>query len=89
MKIELSRIVKAATFPESIIACPLLLMNGRVNIRILSRALVTYGMGESDWTMILDKLYPLVRASPRPAGRRYMPGWSWALDRSSGTGFDF
>lgn len=43
MKIELSRIVKAATFPESIVACPLLLMNGRVNVRILARALAAYG----------------------------------------------
>lgn len=60
MKLELSKIVKVTTFPESIIACPLLLMNGRVNVRILSRALVTYGMSENDWTMILDRLYPLV-----------------------------
>lgn len=60
MKTELSRIVKAAVFPESIVACPLLLMNGRVSVRILSRALETYRIGESDWTMILDRLYPLV-----------------------------
>lgn len=60
MKIELSRIVKAATFPESIVACPLLLMNGRVNVRILARALAAYGMIESDWVMIFERLYPLV-----------------------------
>ncbi len=60
MKNELTRIVKAAAFPESIIACPLLLMNGRVNVKLLSRALAVYGLVESDWTMILNRLHPLV-----------------------------
>lgn len=60
MKNELSRIVRSTTFPESIVACPLLLMNGRVNVRILSRALTEYRLDASDWEMILDRLYPLV-----------------------------
>lgn len=66
MKMELSRIVKAATFPESIVACPLLLMNGRVNVRLLTRAMVAYGMTESDWTMIFARLYPLVIPTDDP-----------------------
>ena len=66
MKIELSRIVNAITFPESIIACPILLMNGRVNVRILARALATYKMDESDWRMVFDRLYPLVIPTNTP-----------------------
>lgn len=59
MKSELTKIVSAAVFPESIVACPLLLMNGHVNTRILTNALQNR-MTEIDWTMILDRLYPLV-----------------------------
>ncbi|WMC91298.1 ATP-binding protein [Kineothrix sp. MB12-C1] len=59
MKRELSVIVHMPVCPESIVACPILLMNGRVNTKILAKAL-TYGMSESDWTMILSRLYPLV-----------------------------
>ena len=47
------------TFPESIIACPILLMNGRVHIGILENAL-PYNLKSSDWKMILDMLYPLI-----------------------------
>ncbi len=59
MKRELSTIVHIPVCPESIVACPILLMNGRVNTKILAKAL-TYGMSESDWEMILSRLYPLV-----------------------------
>ncbi len=46
-------------FPESIVACPILLMNGRVNVRVLTQAL-PYNISESDWKLILNKLHPLV-----------------------------
>ena len=59
MKTELSGIIRNTIFPESIVACPILLMNGRVNTRILGAAL-DYGMGKAEWDMILDRLSPLV-----------------------------
>lgn len=59
MKTELSKIMGNTLFPESIVACPILLMNGRVNTRILTAAL-GYGMSHNDWNMLLDRLYPLV-----------------------------
>lgn len=46
-------------FPESIIACPILLMNGRVHTGILANAL-PYNLNENDWKMVLDMLYPLI-----------------------------
>lgn len=48
-----------AICPESIVACPILLMNGRVNTGILARAL-RYPISVNDWKLILSKLYPLV-----------------------------
>lgn len=59
MKAELSRIMGGKIFPESIVACPILLMNARVNTRILGAAL-DYGMGKAEWDMLLDRLSPLV-----------------------------
>jgi hypothetical protein len=59
MKAELSKIMGNTIFPESIVACPILLMNGRVNTRILAAAL-NYGMSHTEWNMLLDRLYPLV-----------------------------
>ena len=59
MKAELSKILPGTLFPESIVACPLLLMNGRVNTRILGSA-IGYGMGKLEWDMLLDRLFPLV-----------------------------
>lgn len=59
MKAELSGIMGGIIFPESIVACPILLMNGRVNTRILGAAL-DYGMGKAEWDMLLDRLSPLV-----------------------------
>lgn len=59
MKAELSKILGGTIFPESIVACPILLMNGRVHTRILGAAL-GYGMGQAEWDMLLDRLFPLV-----------------------------
>lgn len=59
MKAELTGILGSIIFPESIVACPILLMNGRVNTRILSAAL-DYGMGQTEWNMLLDRLFPLI-----------------------------
>lgn len=46
-------------FPEGVIACSILLMNGRVSTKILASAL-SYAISESDWKTIFNKLYPLV-----------------------------
>ena len=51
--------VHSPVYPESIVACPLLLMNGRVNTKILAKAL-NYGLSKNDWCMVLDGLFPLV-----------------------------
>ena len=59
MKVELSKIMPGTVFPESIVACPILLLNGRVNTRILGAA-IGYGMSKTDWDMLLDRLFPLV-----------------------------
>lgn len=59
MKKELSNMVHSPVYPESIVACPLLLMNGRVNTKILAEAL-NYGLSQNDWCMVLDGLFPLV-----------------------------
>ncbi len=55
---EISKSIPSITFPESMVACPILLMNGRVNVKILARAI--NGMTESDWVMTLNMLYPLI-----------------------------
>ncbi len=59
MRTELSRIAPAIVFPESVVACPLLLMNGRVNTGILASA-ISNGLRETAWRQILNRLYPLV-----------------------------
>lgn len=59
MKDDLSNVIRSTIYPESIVACPLLLMNGRVNTRILAQAL-KYGMSANDWSMVLDRLFPLI-----------------------------
>lgn len=58
-KTEISKMNLPAIYPESIIACPILLMNGRIKTSILSRAL-PYEISESEWKMILNKLHPLI-----------------------------
>ncbi len=55
---EISKAIPSVAFPESMVACPILLMNGRVNVKKLARAL--NGMNESDWIMTLKMLYPLI-----------------------------
>lgn len=59
MKKELSNILLETVYPESIVACPLLLMSGRINTNILTNA-IQNGLSEIDWKMILNNLYPLV-----------------------------
>lgn len=56
---ELSEMGLGIPFPESIVACPLLLMNGRVKTSILENAL-SYHLTNSDWCQIFNRLYPLV-----------------------------
>ena len=59
MKKELSKISLGTVFPESVVACPLLLMNGRINTSILANA-IQNDLNENDWKMIMNNLYPLV-----------------------------
>ncbi|WP_407309835.1 hypothetical protein [Desulfosporosinus sp. SB140] len=59
MKSEILNMGLPAVLPESIVACPILLMNGHVQARILARAL-PYAVNENDWKLILNKLYPLI-----------------------------
>lgn len=61
MKAEILNMGLPFAFPESVIACSVLLMNGRVNTEILSEALqYRYKISETEWRQILDKLYPLI-----------------------------
>lgn len=59
MKMEIRNMNVPGICPESIVACPILLMNGRVKTGILARAL-PYNISESEWKMILNKLHPLI-----------------------------
>jgi len=59
VKQELATIGLGIPYPENIVACPILLMNGRVDIRILASAL-PYKLSEADWHQIFDRLYPLI-----------------------------
>jgi hypothetical protein len=59
VKQELAQIGMDIPYPESIVACPILLMNGRVNTRILAGAL-PYRLSEADWHQIFNRLYPLI-----------------------------
>jgi len=59
VKRELAQIGLDIPYPESIVACPILLMNGRVNTRILASAL-PYRLSEAVWRQIFCRLYPLV-----------------------------
>lgn len=61
MKTEILNMGLPVAFPASVIACSVLLMNGRVDAKILSEALqCKYRISETEWRLILDKLYPLV-----------------------------
>ena len=59
VKKELADIGFNILYPESVVACPILLMNGRINTQILANA-IPYRIRESDWDLIFSKLYPLV-----------------------------
>lgn len=49
------------SFPEIVIACSILLINGRIETKLLSVALrCEYGINEAEWKQILDRLYPLI-----------------------------
>ena len=59
VKKELADIGLNILYPESVVACPILLMNGRINTRILANA-IPYKIREADWDLIFSKLYPLI-----------------------------
>lgn len=65
LKEALGQIMVNRVYPESFIACPLLLLNGRVNTRILSQAL-QLGLSKTDWTLLLKRLHPLVIPTDTP-----------------------
>ena len=65
LKEALGQIMDNRVYPESFIACPLLLLNGRVNTRILSQAL-QLGLSKTDWTLLLKRLRPLVIPTDTP-----------------------
>jgi len=65
LKNLLSQIMPNKICPESYVACPLLLMNGRVNTRILTQALQR-NISKADWSLLLDHLYPLVIPTNSP-----------------------
>ena len=57
MKTEILNMGLPVPFPSSVIACSILLMNGRVEAQILSEALqCKYRICEVEWRQILDKL---------------------------------
>ncbi len=59
VKEELRKIGITSLYPESLVACPLLLMNGRVNPNFLANAL-SCNISESEWKDILKNLFPLI-----------------------------
>ena len=59
-KSEILKMGIPAAFPESIIASPILLMNGRVNLNVISEALKQYKLSKTDWEIALKNLYPLI-----------------------------
>ena len=65
LKEILAKIMPGRVFPESYIACPLLLLNGRVNIRILAKAL-KHEISITDWRLIFKRLHPLVIQTENP-----------------------
>lgn len=61
MKTKILNMGLPVAFPESVIACSILLMNGRVKTEILSEAFQNkYRISEMEWRQILDNLYPLI-----------------------------
>ena len=64
-KSEILKMGIPVSFPESIIAFPILLMNGRVNLNIISEALKQYKLSKTDWEIALKSLYPLIIPTSR------------------------
>lgn len=65
VKHELSSIGLNILYPESVVSCPILLMNGRINTRILANAL-PYQIRKTDWELLFNKLYPLIIPADTP-----------------------
>ena len=65
VKHELSSAGLNILYPESVVSCPILLMNGRINTRILANAL-PYQISKTDWELIFNKLYPLIIPADAP-----------------------
>ncbi len=65
VKKEIRRLNVPGIAPESLVACPILLLNGQVNIRILANALST-SLSESDWRVLLNSLFPLIYETETP-----------------------
>lgn len=59
VKDEIRKLNVPGIAPESLVACPILLLNGQVNIRILANAL-SQSISESDWRVIFNSLFPLI-----------------------------
>ena len=59
VKDEIRKLNVPGIAPESLVACPILLLNGQVNVRILATAL-SQKISESDWRVILNSLFPLI-----------------------------
>lgn len=58
-KNEIRRLGVPGIAPETLVACPILLLNGQVNVRIMANAL-TCSLTESDWRTIFNSLFPLI-----------------------------
>ena len=65
IKSEIRRLNVSGIAPESLVACPILLLNGQVNVRILANAL-SASLSESDWIVLLNSLFPLVYETETP-----------------------
>lgn len=59
VKNEIRRLGVPGIAPETLVACPILLLNGQVNVRIMANAL-TCSLTESDWRTIFNSLFPLI-----------------------------
>ena len=65
VKNEIRRLNVPGIAPESLVACPILLLNGQVNVRILTNAL-SNSLSESDWRVLLNSLFPLIYETETP-----------------------
>lgn len=65
VKNEIRRLNVPGIAPESLVSCPILLLNGQVDVRILADAL-TCSLSESDWRVIFNSLFPLIYETETP-----------------------